>query len=314
VYAGTPDFAVPALAALLDEGYTVPCVYTQPDRPAGRGRKVQMSPVKQLALEHGLEIQQPQSLRDPEQLDEQLIQLQSYDCHLMVVAAYGQILPAEILQIPTYGCINIHASLLPRWRGAAPIHRAIEAGDKKTGISIMQMDKGLDTGDVLHTVETAIGVNTTTSELHDQLAALGAEALMHTMESLHANSLTPKPQDEALANYANKITKNESVVDWSLPAIEIHKKVCAFNPWPVAQTMIADEVIRIWETSVVDKPTQSETGKTNNGQIVRASVYLDVCTGDGVLRIHRVQPSGKKAMSVRDFLNSRRVEVGTSLG
>jgi len=153
VYAGTPDFAVPALAALLDEGYTVPCVYTQPDRPAGRGRKVQMSPVKQLALEHGLEIQQPQSLRDPEQLDEQLIHLQSYDCHLMVVAAYGQILPKSILETPLHGCFNIHASLLPRWRGAAPIQRAIEHADAKTGVTIMQMNEGLDTGDMLHKAE-----------------------------------------------------------------------------------------------------------------------------------------------------------------
>jgi len=305
VYAGTPDFAVPALEALINAGYTVPAVYTQPDRRAGRGRKIQMSPVKALAVAHNLVVEQPSGLRDEKQ--HQI--LKDHRPDLMVVAAYGQILPQEILDIPVHGCINIHASLLPRWRGAAPIQRAIEHGDVKTGVTIMQMDLGLDTGDMLHKAECEIGVSTTSAQLHDTLAALGADALQHTLELLHENTLVPQKQDESASCYAAKIEKAEAVIDWQRPAVELHRKVCAFNSWPVAQTSLASEVIRIWETTVVN-----EASGFDPGQIVSTDNALDVATTDGILRIHKLQPPGKKAMSAGDFLNSRQLKAGTQLG
>ena len=306
VYAGTPDFAVPALMGLIDAGYHIPAVYTQPDRRAGRGRKVQMSPVKTLALEHGLEVVQPQSLREP---DQQSL-LASYQPDLMVVAAYGQILPLEILNTPVHGCFNIHGSLLPRWRGAAPIHRAIENGDEKTGVTIMQMDKGLDTGDMLLKAECDIGVNTTSTELHDQLAELGTAALLQTLELLHSDSLSPRVQDDAASCYAAKIEKAEAVLDWKQSARVLHRKVCAFNPWPVAQTLFDGENLRIWESSL----SEAEVGGASPGEVVSVGDHIEVATGSGVLSISKLQPPGKKAMPVSDFLNSRSVIVGTQLG
>ena len=306
VYAGTPEFAVPALAAIIDAGYQVPAVYTQPDRRAGRGRKVQMSPVKTLALAHNLQIEQPLSLRDSEQ--QQV--LKTYKPDLMVVAAYGQILPESVLQTPQHGCLNIHASLLPRWRGAAPIQRAIEHGDAKSGVTIMQMDKGLDTGDMLHKVECEIAANTTAAALHDTLSALGTKGLMHTLKQLHSNALSPLAQDDAQACYASKIEKAEAIIDWQQAAEVLHRKVCAFNSWPVAQTQLSGEVVRIWESSLV----AGAEGTFKPGEIVSSDGVLDVATGDGILRIHKLQPPGKKAMSVSDFLNSRDVTVGMQLG
>jgi len=305
VYAGTPDFAVPALNALIDAGYNVPAVYTQPDRRAGRGRKVQLSPVKTLALEHDICVEQPLSLRDPEQLGV----LKNYRADLMVVAAYGQILPQEILTTPVHGCLNIHGSLLPRWRGAAPIQRAIEKGDAKTGVTIMQMDIGLDTGDMLHKVEVEIGESTTSAQLHDTLAAMGADALMHTLKLLHADSLTPQKQNESATCYAAKIEKAEALIDWQRSAIEVHRKVCAFNSWPVAQTLLDGEVIRVWESSVANDAPGFEPG-----QVVSTDGSLNVATGNGVVKIHTLQPPGKKAMPAIDFLNSRQLTAGTQLG
>ncbi len=305
VYAGTPDFAVPALEALINAGYDVVAVYTQPDRRAGRGRKISMSPVKSVAIEHDIVVEQPQSLRDAEQL----AVLQSYRPDLMVVAAYGQILPQDVLAVPVHGCFNIHASLLPRWRGAAPIQRAIEQGDAKSGVTIMQMDKGLDTGDMLHKVECDIDINTTGVELHDQLAALGTKALMDTLEQLHNQSLGPQKQDDAASCYAAKIEKSEALLDWTQPAAVLHRKVCAFNAWPVAQTVLNDEIIRVWESTL---PESGGSGKP--GEILATNGHLDVATGDGVLRIHKLQPPGKKAMLVSDFLNSRSIEKGSCFG
>ena len=312
VYAGTPDFAVPALAALIDAGYDVVAVYTQPDRRAGRGRKMRPSPVKTLALEHGIAVEQPISLR----YSEQHALLQSYSPDLMVVAAYGQILPVEILQTPKHGCFNIHASLLPRWRGAAPIQRAIEHGDEVSGVTIMQMDKGLDTGDMLNKSSCEITADTTGVKLHDQLAALGSEALLATLTQLHDGALNPQVQDNAASCYAAKIEKSEATIDWSLKASELHRKVCAFNAWPVAQTVLEGETMRIWESSLPDCSLANGSlveGKTA-GQVIAADGHLDVATGDGVLRIHKLQPPGKKAMAVSDFLNSRTITVGTQLG
>ena len=313
VYAGTPDFAVPALAALIEAGYDVVAVYTQPDRRAGRGRKLRPSPVKTLALEHSIAVEQPLSLRD----SEQQALLQSYSPDLMVVAAYGQILPVEILQTPTYGCFNIHGSLLPRWRGAAPVQRAIEHGDATSGVTIMQMDKGLDTGDMLYKTTCEISAATTGVELHDQLSALGSKALLATLAQLHEGTLSPESQDDSASCYAAKIEKSEAIIDWSLPALEIHRKVCAFNAWPVAQTMLDGEVIRIWESSVVDQSPDADdilSVAGGAGRVVAAGDHLDVATGDGVLRIHKLQPPGKKAMAVSDFLNSRSIAEGTQLG
>ena len=306
VYAGTPDFAVPALAALMNAGYQVPAVYTQPDRRAGRGRKVQMSPVKKLALEHDLIVEQPQSLRDEEQLQI----LKAYQPDLMVVAAYGQILPEYVLNTPLHGCFNIHASLLPRWRGAAPIQRAIEQGDKTTGVTIMQMDIGLDTGDMLYKAECQIESHTTAAQLHDTLADLGSDALMQTLRQLHDNNLSPQVQDDSQTCYAAKIDKAEAILDWKRSAVELHRKVCAFNSWPVAQTQLDGEIVRIWETSV-----EAAAGpKGVAGSVISADGVLDVACGEGVLRIHSLQPPGKKAMPTGDFLNSRSVTAGTQLG
>lgn len=307
VYAGTPDFAVPALAALIDAGYNVVAVYTQPDRRAGRGRKLSMSPVKTLALEHNIKVEQPLSMRDEDQLE----LLQGYRADLMIVAAFGQILPLGILQTPVHGCLNIHASLLPRWRGAAPIQRAIQQGDAKSGVTIMQMAEGLDTGDMLFKVECEINKNTTGVELHDKLAALGSEALMQTLTLLHEDRLSPEVQSDANTCYASKIEKAEAVIDWSQPAVQLHRHVCAFNAWPVAQTVLEGETLRIWETAVAEEVS---VGDLQAGQVVSAEGSIGVATGDGVLRILSLQPPGKKAMRVGDFLNSRSIAVGTQLG
>lgn len=317
VYAGTPDFAVPALASVIDSGYDVVAVYTQPDRRAGRGRKMRPSPVKTLALEHDIAVEQPLSLRD----SEQHAKLQSYQPDLMVVAAFGQILPVEILQTPAHGCFNIHASLLPRWRGAAPIQRSIEHGDATSGVTIMQMDKGLDTGDMLYKTQCEIGPNTTGVELHDQLATLGSEALLATLSQLHEGVLSAEVQDDKASCYAAKIEKSEAIIDWNLPAPELHRKVCAFNAWPVAQTVLEGETIRVWESSLADYSQadlstvdESSVDGSSAGQVIAADKHLDVLTGDGVLRIHKLQPPGKKVMSVSDFLNSRKIAAGTRLG
>ncbi len=311
VYAGTPDFAVPALSALIDAGYNVAAVYTQPDRPAGRGRKLQMSPVKTLAMEHNIVVEQPQSMR----ADGQLERLREFKPDLVVVAAFGQILPIEILNAPQHGCINIHASLLPRWRGAAPIQRAIEHGDEKSGVTIMQMAEGLDTGDMLFTAECDITETTTAAELHDTLAVLGGEALMQTLKLLHANQLNPQVQSEADTCYARKIEKSEAVINWRRPATEIHKQVCAFNSWPVAQTVLEGETIRIWQSAVAANDTTAKPiDNRQPGQVVSAEGTIDVATADGVLQILKVQPPGKKAMPVVDFLNSRTIPAGISLG
>lgn len=306
VYAGTPDFAVPALAALIDAGYNVVAVYTQPDRRAGRGRKLQMSPIKNLALAHNIAVEQPQSMRDEDQLEV----LESYRPDLMVVAAFGQILPLTVLETPVHGCLNIHASLLPRWRGAAPIQRAIEHGDAKSGVTIMQMAEGLDTGEMLFKRECDIELNTTGVELHDKLAVLGAEALMQTLSLLHENKLRPEEQREADTCYAAKIDKAEAILDWSQSANKLHRKICAFNAWPVAQTTLEGEVVRVWESELPKNVRSS----LQPGQVVSAEGCIDVATGDGVLRIVNLQPPGKKSMRASDFLNSRNIAVGTSLG
>ena len=295
IFAGTPEFAATALQALLDSGHEVCAVYTQPDRPAGRGRKLKASPVKELALAHHIPVHQPASLKD--ETEQQT--LRDYRADLMVVVAYGLLLPEAVLEAPRLGCINIHASLLPRWRGAAPIQRAIQAGDKETGVTIMQMDVGLDTGDMLHTVTTPIEPGDTAQTLHDRLAQLGAVALITTLEKIEAGQLSPQQQDDTQANYARKLDKAEAEIDWAQGSAEIDRLIRAFNPWPVAQTRYQGEVLRIWQGAPLPATTQQPPGS-----IVHADKHgIDVATGDGLLRLTQVQLAGSKAMDAAAFLN-----------
>jgi len=297
VYAGTPEFAVPALQALIDSPHEVVAVYTQPDRPAGRGRKLRASPVKQLALAHDLPVEQPTSLRD-EQAQAHLADLRP---DLMVVAAYGLILPKAVLETPRLGCINIHASLLPRWRGAAPIQRAILAGDRETGVTIMQMDEGLDTGAMLLKRALPIAEDDTAASLHDRLAVLGAEALMEALPGIMDGSLEAIPQNEAEATYAAKLDKAEARIDWQQPAEHIARQVRAFNPWPVAQAELDGQPLRIWEARAVDRPAQAEPGTV----VAESAEGIDVAAGEGCLRITRLQLPGGKQLPAATFLNGR---------
>ncbi|HSW69990.1 MAG TPA: methionyl-tRNA formyltransferase [Gammaproteobacteria bacterium] len=295
IFAGTPQFAVSILNALIHAGHSIKAVYTQPDRPAGRGRKLTPSPVKELALEQKIPIFQPISLRDER---EQQI-LASLNADVMIVVAYGLLLPEAVLQAPKYGCINVHASLLPRFRGAAPIQRAILAGDETTGVTIMQMDKGLDTGDMLNKLECRIRSDDTSAVLHDQLAALGAKALLKTLD--HLDAIVSEKQNNHLATYAHKISKEEAEIDWKISTEEIDRKIRAFNPWPVAFTHNAEHLVRIWKAEMLAQPVFSEPGK-----IVQLSRQgIDVATGNGILRLLQIQLSGGKILSAADVFNSK---------
>lgn len=297
IYAGTPDFAAVALQALIDSRHQLIAVYTQPDRPAGRGRKLKPSPVKSLAMDHHIPVYQPESLKEPA---EQLA-LAALDADLMVVAAYGLLLPEAVLTTPPLGCLNIHASLLPRWRGAAPIQRAILAGDSETGVTIMQMDMGLDTGDMLYKLATPIVAGESSQPLHDRLAAIGAEALLTTLDQLQHGEAHPEPQDESQANYARKLTKEEATIDWQQSAAQIARQVAAFNPWPVAQTRYQTETLRIWEALPI---ASNDTAAA--GQVIAATKSgIDVACGEGVLRIGRLQLPGGRPLTAVEFINGR---------
>ena len=297
IYAGTPDFAVPALKALIESKHHVVAVYTQPDRPAGRARKVQFGPVKQAAVDAGIPVQQPISLRG----EEAQKVLAEYNADVMIVAAYGLILPQEVLDLPRYGCLNIHGSLLPRWRGAAPIHRAIQAGDKETGVTIMQMAAGLDTGDMLLKVVCPITQKDTGQTIHDRLASDGAEALLKVIDQMSQNALTPEVQDEALTTYASKLNKAEAEIDWSQSAEQIDRTIRAFNPWPVAFTLYNGKPLRIFMSK-----TEEGNSSEDAGTVIKESPEgITITTGDGLLSFSRLQLPGKKAMDVRDFLNGR---------
>ena len=305
IFAGTPDFSVPALEALIASRHRVLAVYTQPDRPAGRGQQVTMSAVKQCALRHQLPIEQPPTLKDAAAVE----RLAQWSADLMIVVAYGLLLPKAVLEIPRLGCVNIHASLLPRWRGAAPIQRAIQAGDKETGVTIMQMDVGLDTGPMLLERVTPVGPRETAATLHDRLATLGAEAIVEAIDAIAAATATPRAQPQDGATYASKIRKEEASIDWTLPAIEIDRLVRAFNPWPIAETRWNGQQLRVWEASPLGIQTSAAPGTV----IATSAAGIDVATGDGVLQLTRVQAAGRKAMPAADFLKANRLE-GAVLG
>lgn len=305
IFAGTPAFAVPALEALLRAGHRISAVYTQPDRPAGRGRQLTASSVKQFAQQHGLDIRQPEILTNEGH------QLRAYVPDAMIVIAYGLLLPASVLAIPRYGCINAHASLLPRWRGAAPIPRAIEAGDAVTGVSIMQMEAGLDTGPVLAEAQIPIHESDTAQTLHDRLARLGADTLVATLERLVRGATKPRPQNAALACYAKKLRKDEAPLDWKQPATALHRKIRAFVPRPVASTAWRGKTLRLWEVGPLVK--QSAAGAP--GTIVQAGAAgIRVLTGEGVLTVTRLQAEGGKILAAVDFLNGHPLAAGDRLG
>ncbi|QFS85246.1 MULTISPECIES: methionyl-tRNA formyltransferase [unclassified Marinobacter] len=295
VFAGTPDFAATALKALLEAGYNLVGVYSQPDRPAGRGRKLMPSPVKQVALDAGIPVFQPVSLK-PEDAQQELAALKP---DVMIVAAYGLILPKAVLDIPTHGCLNIHASLLPRWRGAAPIQRAIAAGDPETGITIMQMDEGLDTGDMLLKTSTPIHADDTGGSLHDRLADMGGKAIVGALVQLANSELAPEPQNDADANYAHKLSKEEGHIDWSRSAIEIERLIRAFNPWPGTFTDLGEQRIRLHQASALDQSSDKLPGTV----ISREREGVEVACGTGTLKVTSVQLPGSKAQSISDLIN-----------
>ena len=297
IFAGTPDFAAQHLHALLDAGINVVAVYTQPDRPAGRGKQLTASPVKLLAQQHQVPVFQPHSLKEAA-AQEQLAALQA---DLMIVVAYGLLLPAAVLEAPRLGCINVHGSLLPRWRGAAPIQRAIWAGDEQTGITIMQMDEGLDTGDMLFKLACPIEPDDTSASLYDKLAKLGPEGLLTTLDKLAQGTLQPEKQQDALANYARKLSKEEALIDWQLPAAQLERCIRAFNPWPFSYLVIQEQNVKIWQAQVL-----AESHTAIPGTVLRTGKEgIDVATAEGVLRLLRLQPPGKKPMLAHELLNSR---------
>jgi methionyl-tRNA formyltransferase len=296
---------VPALEALVSSPHRVVAVYTQPDRPAGRGQQLTASAVKQCALRHGLPVEQPATLREPAAVE----RLKSWSADVMVVAAYGLLLPQSILETPRLGCVNIHASLLPRWRGAAPIQRAIGAGDAQTGVTIMQMDVGLDTGPMLLTRVVAIGPRETAATLHDRLAEDGARALLVALEDIAQGAAKPRAQPADGVTYATKIRKEEAAIDWTQPAPQIDRQIRAFDPWPVAQTQWNGQQLRVWEATPIDSSAPPSPGTV----LATSASGIDVGTGDGVLRLTRVQIAGRKAMAAAEFLNAHRLD-GTVLG
>ena len=317
IFAGTPEFARVALARLLAAGFTVPLVLTQPDRPAGRGMKLQASPVKQCALDHGIAVAQPRSLRldgkYPEDAAAARDALLAAQADVMVVAAYGLILPQWVLDTPAKGCLNIHASLLPRWRGAAPIHRAIEAGDAETGVTIMQMDAGLDTGDMLLVEKTPIAPTDTTAVLHDRLADLGGRMIVEALELAACGGLQPVPQPAEGVTYAHKIEKAESEIDWSLPAHVIGQRIRAFDPFPGASTALQGEAIKVWGYEI---DSCSRLSNERCGQILASGPegVTVACGEGGALRLTTLQRAGGKRLPVADFLRGFPLTVGQVLG
>ncbi|MCD5975826.1 Methionyl-tRNA formyltransferase [Pseudomonas savastanoi pv. glycinea] len=306
VFAGTPEFAAEHLKALLDSPHQIIAVYTQPDRPAGRGQKLMPSPVKQLAVQHDIPVLQPPTLRDAAAQAE----LDALKPDLLVVVAYGLILPQVVLDIPRLGCINSHASLLPRWRGAAPIQRAVEAGDAESGVTVMRMELGLDTGPMLLKAVTPITAEDTGGSLHDRLAELGPPAVLQAITGLADGTLIGEVQDDSLATYAHKLNKDEARIDWTRPAEELERLVRAFNPWPICHSTLNGEALKVLAASLAE-------GQGEPGVILEASKDgLIVACGQGALRLTRLQLPGGKPLNFTDLFNSRREKfaIGTVLG
>lgn len=309
IFAGTPEFAATSLQALLDQSYEVVAVYTQPDRPSGRGRKLTPSPVKQIALDANIPVYQPLNFRQQEDVE----QLKSLNADLMIVVAYGLLLPLPVLEAPSMGCINVHGSLLPRWRGAAPIHRALMAGDQETGITIMKMDVGLDTGDMLLKSSFPITSEDTSGSLHDQLAELGANTLLAALQDINSLLANAQRQDEKYACYAHKLTKQEGEIDWQQPAQQISLQIRGLSPWPVAFTSLEGQTLRIWDAQV----TESTDNQAAAGTIIgHHKQGIEVACGEGSVYLTRLQMSGGKPLAAKDLLNSKQAlfAVGVQLG
>ncbi len=304
IFAGTPEFAVPTLRMLLASEHKLCAVYTQPDRPAGRGRKLTPSPVKALALTAGVPVLQPESLKTPAAIAE----MQAFEADLLIVVAFGMILTQAVLDIPKLGCLNVHGSILPRWRGAAPIHRAIMAGDTETGVTIMRIVRKLDAGDMLHKEYLTIGAHDTSSDVHDKLAELGAIGMQKVLRQIIEGTLHAEVQDEAQVTYAEKLQKQEAELDWSQSAVQLDRQVRGLNPWPVAQTVLNGEVLRIWRASIV-------AGKANlpPGSVRRDGQLLLVATGDEWLSLEEVQLPGGKRLSATVFMQAHAMQ-GVVLG
>lgn len=299
VFAGTPDFAVPALASLLDSEHNVVAVYTQPDRPAGRGRHLQASPVKSFAEMHNVPVFQPESFRDAAEVDI----LRAMQPDIMVVVAYGLLLPESVLTIPTHGCINIHASLLPRWRGAAPIQHSILAGDQETGVCIMQMEKGLDTGPVLNRVSCAIHASDNAGDLHDRLAEIGAEALLMTLLGIERGDIKAQKQDHTLKTYAHKISKADAQLDWTQSAHSVNLAIRAYNPWPIAHSVLLGKPIRFYQAQVLNQPA----GDKRPGEIIAVNDdSIDIACGKQQLRVTQMQLAGGKCLAVTEILKGHK--------
>lgn len=310
IFMGTPDFAVPPLQALLNApDFQVVCVVTQPDRPSGRGQKLQAPPVKQIAAAHGVPLLQPHKLREAGVFE----QLQAYAPDLIVVAAFGQILRQNVLDLPRYGCLNVHASLLPRWRGAAPIQAAIRAGDSETGITIMQMDAGLDTGAMLRARSVPIAPNETGQTLHDKLAALGGDLLIETLRDYLSGSLTPQPQDDSLHTYAPMLKKEDGQINWAAPAAEIARQVRAYYPYPIAYTYWDGQLLKILPDDAPDSVTV-QVGSAAVGKVIASAEGIAVGTGSGLYLPQKVQLAGKAAQPIRAFLNGHGAILGAQLG
>ena len=304
VFMGTPEFAVPCLQRLIDDGHNVKGVFTQPDKPKGRGHKMQFPPVKECAVNAGIPVYQPVKMRD----GEALAILKELNPQLIIVVAYGKILPEDILNLPEYGCINMHASVLPRYRGAAPIQWCVLNGEKVSGVTAMQMDVGLDTGDMLLTKTVAIGENETAGELHDKLSLIGAQVMAETLELLQKGELKPEKQDDSASNYAPMLTKDLCPVDWNECAQKVHNKVRGLSPWPVATARLGDKLIKIHKTSI------SGSCNANPGEVIISDKKLVVACGESTsIEIVVLQTEGKKAMYAADFLRGNPIEKGTIL-
>lgn len=301
IFAGTPEFAIPTLKKLVASSHEVVAVYTQPDRPAGRGQQLQASPVKKMAEVQKIRVLQPKTLRD------EMVQndMRAFNADVMVVVAYGLILPEAVLQIPRLGCVNVHPSLLPKWRGAAPIARSIEAGDSETGMTIMQLDKGMDSGPILRQEKHKMIGDESSETLYDLFSVRSAELLLETVNALEENKITPVKQNDIDATYAAKIDKKEAIINWNESAIAIHNKIRALYSWPVAHTIFSNDVLRIWEASVITEKTHFAPGT-----VVRAEKNaLWIATGNGVLQIRSVQLPGKKRILIADFMHAHMAQL-----